>query len=111
MMQRQIVLDTETTGLSTKNGDRMIEFAAIELINRRATGKELHCYFNIDKQISDEAVRVHGITNVFLQASMPTPLLDFKLFKIDNIMHPVPTPASKKNNFLFLYIFNIGPIK
>ncbi|WP_180296706.1 DNA polymerase III subunit epsilon [Snodgrassella alvi] len=59
---RQIILDTETTGLSASNGDRLIEFAGVEMIDRRLTGNNLHLYINPERDIPEEAVAVHGIT-------------------------------------------------
>ena len=64
---RQVVLDTETTGLDPNSGHRMIEIGCVEIIDRRVTGKELHFYFNMDKKIDAGAVAVHGITNDFLK--------------------------------------------
>lgn len=64
---RQIVLDTETTGLRTENGDRIIEIGCIELINRKITGKRYHQYLNPQKTIDAEALAIHGITNQFLE--------------------------------------------
>jgi len=63
---RQIVLDTETTGLDWKNGDRVIEIGCIELLNRAFTGKRYHVYINPERSISAEARAVHGIDNEFL---------------------------------------------
>lgn len=63
---RQIVLDTETTGLKPEEGHRIIEIGCIEMIDRRITGNQLHFYFNMDKKIDEGAVAVHGITNKFL---------------------------------------------
>lgn len=65
-MTRQIVLDTETTGLSPKNGDRIIEIGCVELVNRKLTGNNFHEYINPDKEISQGAYKVHGISNKFL---------------------------------------------
>lgn len=64
---RQIVLDTETTGLKPEEGHRIIEIGCIELINRRPTGKHFHCYLNPQRAIDAEAMRVHGISNEFVQ--------------------------------------------
>lgn len=64
---RQIVLDTETTGLSPADGHRVIEIAAIELENRQFTGKQFHYYINPKRDIDPEAEKVHGITLEFLQ--------------------------------------------
>lgn len=67
MSTRQLILDTETTGLSAKNGDRLIEIAALEMIDRRITGEHLHLYINPEREIHSDAIAVHGITNEFLQ--------------------------------------------
>ena len=64
---RQIVLDTETTGLETADGHRIIEIGCVELINRRRTGNDYHQYLQPDRTIDAGAVDVHGITNEFLR--------------------------------------------
>jgi DNA polymerase-3 subunit epsilon len=64
---RQIVLDTETTGLNAKLGDRIIEIGCIELVGRRPTGNHFHRYINPERDIEEGALRVHGLTNEFLQ--------------------------------------------
>ncbi len=64
---RQIVLDTETTGLSPETGDRIIELGCVELVNRKLTGNNLHFYFNPDRDSHEDALRVHGISNEFLK--------------------------------------------
>ena len=63
---RQIVLDTETTGLETARGDRIIEIGAVELKDRKITGKTFHVYLNPDRDIEDGAYEVHGISSDFL---------------------------------------------
>jgi DNA polymerase III subunit epsilon len=63
---RQIFLDTETTGLSPDNGDRLIEIGCLEMVNRRMTGNNLHLYVNPERSSSEEALKVHGITEEFL---------------------------------------------
>lgn len=63
---RQIILDTETTGLDLKDGHRIIEIGCIELVNRRLTGQTFHVYINPEREIDQEAIDVHGITNEFL---------------------------------------------
>lgn len=63
---RQIVLDTETTGLSPSEGHRVIEIGAVELLNRRLTGKHFHHYLQPDRPIDPGAEQVHGISNEFL---------------------------------------------
>jgi DNA polymerase-3 subunit epsilon len=64
---RQIILDTETTGLDPNQGHRVIELAAVEMVNRRLTGNHLHRYVNPDRDIDAGAMQVHGITPEFLQ--------------------------------------------
>ena len=63
---REIVIDTETTGLSYKTGDRIIEVGCVELINHVATNNSLQFYCKVDKEISEGAQRITGITNKFL---------------------------------------------
>lgn len=64
---RQIVLDTETTGLSPKQGHRIIEIGCVELMDRKLTGNHYHVYINPDRIVEEEAIQVHGITNEFLE--------------------------------------------
>ena len=66
---RQIVLDTETTGLAVSKGHRIIEIGCIELVNRRLTGREFHCFLNPDRNIEEGAERVHGISAEDLQTA------------------------------------------
>jgi len=63
---RQIVLDTETTGIDPKEGHRIIEIGCVEVVNRRLTGNHFHVYINPGRHIEQEAIEVHGITNEFL---------------------------------------------
>ncbi|MEH6590293.1 MAG: DNA polymerase III subunit epsilon [Halioglobus sp.] len=63
---RQIVLDTETTGLEATQGHRIIEIGCVELVNRKLTGNHYHCYINPEREIDQGAIEVHGITNDFL---------------------------------------------
>ena len=65
-MTRQIVLDTETTGLNPKLGNRVIEIGCVELINRKLTGNNFHCYINPERDSEDGALAVHGLTTEFL---------------------------------------------
>lgn len=64
---RQIVLDTETTGLNARLGDRIIEIGCVELVDRRLTGNHFHSYVNPERGIEEGALKVHGITAEFLQ--------------------------------------------
>ena len=79
---RQIVLDTETTGLSTAQGHRIIEIGCVELVNRRLTGREYHRFLNPEREIDEGAERVHGISIQDLQgqprfADIAEEFLDF----------------------------------
>ena len=65
-MLRQIILDTETTGLDPKSGHRIIEIGCIELINRKFTGEQFHVYLNPDRDSDEAALEVHGLTTEFL---------------------------------------------
>jgi len=63
---RQIILDTETTGLNANAGDRLIEIGCVEMVNRRLTGRHLHYYVHPERDIHEDAIAVHGITLEFL---------------------------------------------
>ncbi len=81
-MQREIILDTETTGLNLNGGDRLIEIGCVELINRVPTGKEYHCFINPERDVPAEAEAVHGLSTVFLLdkpvfAKVATEFLEF----------------------------------
>ena len=79
---RQIVLDTETTGLSAEGGDRIIEVGCVELFNRKLTGNNKHFYLNPGRDSHEDALKVHGISNEFLRdkpkfAEVADELLDY----------------------------------
>ncbi len=79
---REIVFDTETTGLDPADGHRLVEFAGVELVNRVATGRYLHFFVNPDRSMPAEAEAIHGITGVFLAdkprfAAVVEQILDF----------------------------------
>jgi DNA polymerase-3 subunit epsilon len=79
---RQIVLDTETTGLSAEGGDRIIELGCVELYARKLTGNNLHFYFNPERDSHEDALKVHGISNEFLRdkpkfAQLSDEILDY----------------------------------
>lgn len=63
---RQVFLDTETTGLSPEGGDRVVEIGCLEMINRRLTGRDLHFYLNPERPSSEDAFKVHGLSDDFL---------------------------------------------
>lgn len=66
MTDRQIVLDTETTGLEPRLGHRIIEIGCVEVVNRKLTGNNFHMYLNPEREIDQGAIEVHGISNEFL---------------------------------------------
>ncbi|MDR0458008.1 MAG: DNA polymerase III subunit epsilon [Burkholderiaceae bacterium] len=91
---RQIVLDTETTGLSAENGDRIIEIGCVELIGRRLTSNNKHYYLNPERKSEEEALRIHGISDEFLRdkpkfAEIAADLLDY-LQGAELIIHNAP---------------------
>jgi DNA polymerase-3 subunit epsilon len=91
---RQIILDTETTGLSAENGDRIIEIGCVELLNRRLSGNNLHFYVNPERESHEEAFKVHGISDEFLKdkpkfAAIVDELLAY-LDGADLIIHNAP---------------------
>lgn len=73
MSQRQIILDTETTGLYPENGDRLVEFAGLEMINRQMTDSNLHLYVHPERDMPEEAAKVHGLTIEVLEAKNAPP--------------------------------------
>ena len=105
-MTRQIILDTETTGLEPSQGHRIIEIGAVELINRRLTGNHFHQYLNPDREIDAGAIEVHGITNEMLadKARFPDIAEDFLAFVRDAelVIHNAPFDVGFINNELRL---------
>jgi DNA polymerase III subunit epsilon len=91
---RQLVLDTETTGLNARTGDRIIEIGCVELINRRLTGNNLHFYVNPERDSDPGALAVHGLTTEFLSdkpkfADIAAELRDF-IAGAELIIHNAP---------------------
>ena len=91
---RQIVLDTETTGLNPRTGDRVIEIGCVEMVNRRLTGNNLHCYINPERDSEEGALAVHGLTTEFLSdkpkfAEISAELLDY-ISGAEIIIHNAP---------------------
>ena len=101
---RQIVLDTETTGLSAENGDRIIEIGCVELFNRKLTGNNLHFYVNPERDSHEDALKVHGISNEFLRdkpkfGQIANELLEY-LRDAELIIHNAPFDISFLNKEL-----------
>ena len=103
---RQIFLDTETTGLSAENGDRIIEIGCVELVARKLTGNNKHFYLNPGRNSHEDALKVHGISNEFLKdkpkfAVIAGELLDY-LRGAEVIIHNAPFDVSFLNKELEL---------
>jgi DNA polymerase-3 subunit epsilon len=103
---RQIVLDTETTGLEPAQGHRIIEIGCVELFNRRLTGKTFHCYLNPDREIDEGAQEVHGISTQMLADKPRFPdvvgdLLEF-IGGAELIIHNAPFDVGFLNSELLL---------
>ena len=101
---RQVVLDTETTGLEPDLGHRVIEIGGVELVNRRLTGRRLHYYLQPDREIDDGALDVHGITREFLQgkprfADVHADILEF-ISDAEVIIHNAPFDVAFLNHEL-----------
>ena len=76
MSKRQIILDTETTGLYAEGGDRLVEFAGLEMINRQITGNNLHLYVHPERDMPEEAAKVHGLTIEVLEEKNASPFAE-----------------------------------
>src|ERR1700726_2989330 len=92
---REIVFDTETTGLDPLQGDRLVEIGCIELVNRFPTGKVFHCYFNPQRDMPEGAFKIHGLSSEFLK--------DKSLFadKVDELIGFLGDPQLVAQNALF----------
>ncbi len=103
---RQIVLDTETTGLSAEGGDRIIEIGCVELMGRKLTGSTKHFYLNPERDSHEDALKVHGISDEFLKdkpkfSAVADELLDY-LQDAELIIHNAPFDVSFLNRELEL---------
>ncbi len=106
---RQIVLDTETTGIDPQEGHRIIEIGCIELLNRKLTGNDFHRYLNPERDIDSGALEVHGITAAFLKdkprfADIARPFLDY-IDGAELIIHNAPFDLG----FLDAELSRLGP--
>ncbi len=98
---REIVLDTETTGLSAEEGHRIVEIGALELVNMVATGRRLHLYINPERPVDPEAEKVHGLSDEFLSGkpvfeAISGEFLDF-IGEDPLVIHNAPFDASFLN--------------
>ena len=111
---RQVVLDTETTGLEPSQGHRIIEIGCVELVNRRLTGNRYHQYLQPDREIDEAAVEIHGITNEFLEdkprfAEIADDFLGF-IRGAQLIIHNAPFDVGFINNELKLLGADTGQV-
>ena len=112
---RQIVLDTETTGLEVSLGHRVIEIGCVELVNRRVTGNHWHHYFNPQREIDAGAFEVHGISNDFLQdkplfADLAAEFYDY-VSGAELIIHNAPFDVGFLNHELSLPDAGLPPLE
>jgi DNA polymerase-3 subunit epsilon len=97
---REIVFDTETTGLSFPGGDRMVEIGCVELVNRCETGNHFHAYFNPERDMPEEAARIHGLRSDFLRAK---PLFSHLVHELIDFIGDSPLVAHNATfDFAFL---------
>lgn len=112
---RQVVLDTETTGINPKEGHRIIEIGCVELINRRLTQNRFHVYINPEREIDAGAIEVHGITNEFLRdkPKFVDIVDDFLAFAkgAELIIHNAPFDVGFLNHELGLLNHSAGTIE
>ena len=103
---RQIVLDTETTGLEVAQGHRIIEIGCVEMVDRRPTGRHFHRYINPDREVEEGAFEVHGISNDFLRdkpafAQIAEEFIDF-VRGAELVIHNAPFDVGFLDNELML---------
>ena len=101
----EVVLDTETTGLSVKDGHRIVEIGCIELDNQIPTAKKFHCYLNPERKVSEKALEIHGYTDEFLSDKKICRVVDDFLKFIKNkklIIHNAEFDLGHLNNELNL---------
>lgn len=103
---RQVILDTETTGLRTEDGHRIIEIGCLEMINRKLTGNHYHQYINPERKVEEGAIAIHGITNEFLSdkpffADITSTLMEF-ISGAELIIHNAPFDVGFLNYELML---------
>ena len=111
---RQIILDTETTGLDPAHGHRLIEIGCLELVNRKLTRRSFHYYLNPGREVEAEAMAVHGITNEFLVdkplfASIADEFIDF-VRGAELIIHNAPFDLGFINHELKLLQRGFSPV-
>ena len=80
---KEIILDTETTGISVKDGHRIVEIGCIELDNLIPTKNKFHCYLNPERKVSEQALKIHGYNDEFLskQKNLMKLMMNFRIYK------------------------------
>jgi len=111
---RLIVLDTETTGLKTSDGNRILEIGCVELIDRRLTGNNFHAYINPERDSEEGALRVHGLTTAFLSnkpkfAQIATAFIDY-IQSSELIIHNAPFDVGFLN-YELVDLLKLAPIE
>jgi DNA polymerase-3 subunit epsilon len=110
---RQIILDTETTGLNAETGDRLVEIGCVELLNRKLSGRNLHHYVNPERDSEEGALRVHGLTTEFLStkpkfAAIAQELRDYLQGADELIIHNAPFDVGFLNKEFEM--LGLGPV-
>ena len=105
---RQLIMDTETTGLDPLKGDRIIEVGIVEMIGRKFTGEKLHVYINPQRGMDDEVIRIHGISNAFLTDKPTFDQVAQSLYDFMDGAEIIAHNASFDMNFLNMEFAKVG---
>ena len=112
---RQIVLDTETTGLDPVQGHRVIEIGCVEIDNRKLTGRHFHYYLNPDREIDEGAIEVHGLTTEFLADKPRFPQIAEEFLEFvsgaELVIHNAPFDVGFLNSEFGLMNASLGPLE
>ncbi|MEX0584532.1 MAG: DNA polymerase III subunit epsilon [Natronospirillum sp.] len=112
---RQIVLDTETTGIDPAQGHRVIEIGCVELIDRRLTGNHFHAYIQPERDVPKEVIEIHGITNEFLQGKPVFNAVADDFFRYiegaELVIHNAPFDMGFLNNEYRLMRSRVAPLE
>ena len=112
---RQIVLDTETTGLDPQQGHRVIEIGCVEIDNRKLTGKHFHYYLNPDREIDEGAIEIHGLTTEFLADKPRFPQIAEEFLEFvrgaELVIHNAPFDVGFLDNEFSLMKLSPGPLE
>ncbi|WP_252179960.1 DNA polymerase III subunit epsilon [Endozoicomonas sp. 4G] len=114
-MNRQIIMDTETTGIDPSQGHRIVEIGCVEMIDRKLTGNTYHVYINPERHMDDEVIQVHGITNEFVRdkplfAAVAKDFLDF-IKGAELIAHNAPFDINFLNHELKWLDSSLGQVE